>query len=274
MAKRILQSIVLLSLSFWPLSLFLANTPADLFRYATPVFFIALSFVLFWVNFRFYLIPLLFIPFFDPKLAVLPGTATLLEFMLQDRKRVHLVLVVASLFVLLLNWKGFWGQTIFVPDYQKQQEVVGKTYLYPSVFLARIFQNKPRIYWDKFTNNFFALTDPNNYFFGFHPREIIIDNQNLRKYPFLSLVFMVFGLYYLGNNPHKKFILVLLASSILSLSILTIFDRNDFILWLPLFLILIDGVKVFDKTKWKFRTIFYIVFLVFTITEFARIFLQ
>lgn len=273
--------IIFLSLVFWPLSLLLANTFSDFIKYLIPVFLLGASFALFRGTSKFFLAPLLLVPFFEPKLAALPLLVALATFVWQ-RERRYLLLIGLSVFVLLLNWKGFWGQTIFVPDYERQQEVIGKTYLYPSVFMARTFQNKARIYADKFTNNFFALSDPNNYFFGFHPREIKIDNQNLRKYPFLSLVFVLFGFYYhasdklvyLRNNPHYKFILVLVASSILSLSILSIFDRNDFILWFPLSLVLIHGIRVFEEKKWKFRSIFYAVFLIFTITELIRIFLQ
>lgn len=265
--------IIFLSLVFWPASIFLANTFSDFIKYLIPVLLAGLSFALFRVTKKFSLVPLLLVPFVEPKLSALPLLVALATFVWQ-RERRHLFLIGLSAFVLLLNWRGFWGQTIFVPDYEKQQGIIGKTYLYPSVFLARTFQNKARIYVDKFTNKFFALSDPNNYFFGFHPREIVVDNQNLKKYPFLGLIFMLFGLYYLHKNSHARFIVIISASSVLSLSILSIFDRNDFILWLPLSLILIHGIRVFEEKKWKFRCIFYVVFLVFTITELIRIFLQ
>lgn len=270
MVKNFGMAVIILSFSFWPLSLFLANTWPDFLRYFVPTFLVGLSFILFRASTPFYLVPLLFIPFIEPKLAALPVLATS-STLTWRRKRVDFLLAGFSILVLLFSWKGFWGQTIFVPDYERQQTVVGKTYLYPSVFLARTFQNKIRIYTDKFTNNFFALSDPNNYFFGFHPREIVIDNQNLKKYPFPGIIFMLFGLYYLCKNPHAKFVFILLISSVLSLSILTIFDRNDFILWLPLSLIFIHGVRVFEEKKYKFKTIFYISFLIFTITEAVRI---
>ncbi len=273
MTKKLQTVIILLSLSFWPLNLFLANTLTDFLKYLVSSFLIGLSFVLFRLGFRRHFIPLFLIPFVEPKLTVLPLLVVLVDAIWQ-RSLKNFLWLGLSLAVLFVNWNGFWGQTIFTPDYENQRVVVGKTYLYPSILLARTFQNKPRIYWDKFTNNFFALTDPNNYFFGFHPREIVIDNQNLKKYPFLGLIFMLFGFYYLRNNPHVKFLIILLASSVLSLSILAIFDRNDFILWIPLSLVFVHGVRVFGNRQWKFKTLFYVVFLIFTMTEAIRILLR
>lgn len=262
-----------LSVLFWPLSLLLANTPSDFLSYLLPALLVGLSFVLLSRNQRFYLAPLLFIPLVEPKLAAFPLMVAVLAFLWQREKR-FLVFTLLSFLILVFTWRGFWGQTVFTPDYQAQQEVIAKTYLYPSVFLARLFQNKPRIYLGKFNHNFFALGDPNNYFFGFHPREILLDNQNLNKYPFLSIVFAFLGFYYLRKHPRWKFISILLISSALSLSLLKIFDRNDFILWVPLSLVLIHGVKTFQAKQKKKAVIFYLIFFAFTIPELFRIFLR
>lgn len=270
MKIKIEKVIFILCILFWPLSLFHANTPQDFFKYSIPTILVGLSFFLFARKNSFYQVPILFIPLLEPKLAALP-LITFSIFFLWQREKKHLVFVLISIFILALTWKDFWGQTIFQPDYEAQQEIIGKSYLYPNVITARIFQNKPRIYVNKFNNNLFALIDPNNYFFNFHPREIKIDNQNLNKYPVMSLIFMLFGLYYLKKNPHWKFILILSLAGVLSLSVLKIFDRNDFILWIPITLVIIHGIVNFKLKQKYLLKIFYATFLIFTTTQLIRI---
>lgn len=209
----------------WPLNLFRANTLPDFLKYIFPLF--------------------------EPKLVSLPLIASLIYFFTTKNKKLATTFIVLSFITLWLNWKDFFGQTIFKYDYERRQEIIRKTYLYPSVVLARIYQNKVKIYINKFSSNFFALTDPNNYFFGFHPREIPIENQNLTKFPFLTLPFMLVGLYFLPLHKNKKFIIIFLSSSIISLSLLSSFDRHDLILWLPLSLIFIHGVDIVDKKYLK-----------------------
>ncbi|MBI4059140.1 hypothetical protein HY404_02785 [Candidatus Microgenomates bacterium] len=262
--------IIVLSLIFWPLSLFLANTVGDFVKYFFPVLLLILSWQLFKKNNSLFLWPTLLIPFFEPKLAVLP-----LLLGVMNLKR-HWLFIGATAIVLAFNFKAFWGQTIFKADYEAQQEIIGKSYLYPNVPLARLFQNKGRIYVNKFTANFLALSDPNNYFFGFHPREIKVDNQNLRKFPFLGIMFMLLGFYYLAQLPQKKFVMVLLTASFISLTVLNIFDRHDVILWLPLSILYIHGVKEFSTKKWWWHRLnrgFYVVFIIFTVWELIRLFL-
>jgi hypothetical protein len=173
------------------------------------------------------------------------------------------------LLVFILSFRSFWGQTIFKPDYEREQSVIRQTLLYPNVLLARTFHNKARIYIDKFNNDFFALTDPNNYFFRFAPRQITVDNQNLKKFPALAIFIVLYGFYTLPKNRYKNLILVWLIAGILSLSILSVFDRHDFILWFPLSAIFIHGVKQFDNNK--FSKIFFIIFILFSLLELAQI---
>lgn len=258
---------------FWPISLLVANTFGDFIRYIIPAFLVGLSIISLRAGYKFFVLPILLIPFVEPKLAVLPLIIVVILLLLHRNKK-YMIFTLVSFLILIFTWKGFWGQTIFQTDYEAQQEVIGKSYLYPNVFTARLFQNKPRIYINKFNNNFFTLIDPGNYFFNFHPREILIDNQNLNKYPFLSIIFMLFGFYYLKKYPHWKFILAVLTGSILSLSILKLFDRNDFILWVPLSFVLAHGIRTFHKQQKKLRAIFYLLFFVFAVPELIRIFLR
>jgi hypothetical protein len=139
--------------------------------------------------------------------------------------------------------------------------------------MARLFHNKARIHIDKFNDNFFALSDPNNYFFGFHPRQIVVDNQNLDKFPFAALPFVLFGIYHLKKSKDKRFIINTFIIGVFSLSFLKIFDRNDFILWLPISLTFIHGVKQFSK-KSKASIIFFLLFILFSIPELIRIFVR
>lgn len=262
-----------LGLSCWPLALFLANTPRDFIGYAVPAALVVLSFILSKLRPKLYLLPLLAIPLIEPKLAALPILIAFLDLFWGKTNKKTLAFLFLSLIILLVSWKSFVGQTIFTPDYEARQAVIRKTHLYPTVFTARLFQNKVRIYADKFIDNLFALSDPNNYFFGFHPRQIP-NNQNLTKYPFVGLLFALYGLYHLDKSKDKKFIINFLAGSLISLSLLTLFDRNDFILWLPLALVFFHGVIQFEKKyKDKAKFIFF-VFILFAIPELIRIFVQ
>lgn len=262
--------IVGLCFLFWPVSLFLVNTPGDFIRYLAPALLVGFCILLFNRTDRIYLFPLLLIPIAEAKFAPLPLLVTIALFVF-NKQKTSILFIFLSALILVLTWKNFWGQTIFQQDYNAQQEVISKSYLFPSVLEARFFQNKPRIYLNKFGNNFFALVDPNNYFFNFHPREILIDNQNLVKFPFLSLVFALFGFYYFNKYKYWQFVGVLLISSVLSLSILKIFDRNDFILWIPLSIIVYHGINLFVLKQKFLVKISFLIFLLFTIPQLIKI---
>ena len=262
--------VIILGLVFWPLSLFLVNSYSNFITYIVPAAFLITSLILSRRHSKLYLLPILFIPFFEPKLALIPLGIAVLELFQSKIKRVSVIFLFLSLIVFLINWNEFSGQTIFTPDYEARQAVVRNTQLYETVFMARLFHNKVRIPINNFNDRLFALSDPNNYFFGFHPREIVIDNQNLDKFPFAALPFVLTGIYYLNESKNKKFIINIFVVSILSLSFLKIFDRNDFILWLPISLIFIHGVKQFSK-RFKMSKVFFWLFILFSIPEFIRI---
>jgi hypothetical protein len=121
-------------------------------------------------------------------------------------------------------------------------------------------------------NNFFALIDPGNYFFSFHPGEGKIINQNLVKFPFLAIIPVIIGFLEFGKLKVRKYITVILLSSILSLTFVEIFDRSDFILWLPLSLIFIHGFNMLYRSKNKIllRTIS-VLFIINCVIELIRI---
>lgn len=266
MMKKIITALMLI---LWPLNLYLANTPQSFLTYTLPTILLTISFYLYRKYPKYYLIPVIFIGIFETKLTPLPILFCLAE-LISNFKKEALVFLAISLVVFSFSFKSFSGQTIFHKDYEAEQLILRNIHLYPSVFLARSFQNKPGIYLNKISFNFFALVDPNNYFFGFHPGEITVNNQNLDKYPFPAIVFFLIGIYFLKEYPYKKFIILTAVSSIIALSVLTNFDRNDFILWLPISLILINGVNTAFVKNRKLSVIFSYVFIIFALTEIVR----
>lgn len=267
--KKVILVLVFL---FWPLSLFLHNTFATFLATLALGLFVYLSFLLFRAGFKLYTLPLLFIPFVEPKLSLLPVLVAGWGVLRDRGGRLPFIVLGLALLALLVNFSQFRGQTVFTQDYEAEQRVLTKINLYPTVLLARVFQNKARIYLDKVSFNFFALTDLNNYFFGFHPREIVLENQNLKKFPSAGIIFFLLGLYYLGRYHNKGFVVPLVFCSLISLVILKIFDRTDFILWIPLGLLLVHGT---DMLKNKFlRMLLFGIFVVLTLVQLLRLFFE
>ena len=174
---------------------------------------------------------------------------------------------------LFLNFNKlhFSTQTVFKNDYQGEQLVLRNIHLYPTPIFARVFQNKPRIYLTKYIDNFFVLTDINYYFFASHPVPIT-GNVNMFKYPFLDIFFFLVGLLYISKSKYKKVILVILVPAILALSTFTIFDGPDFILWVPISLIIINGINILEANNKKLFFGISLLFILFAIPEILRSF--
>jgi hypothetical protein len=135
-----------------------------------------------------------------------------------------------------------------------------------------VFQNKARIVTDKFSINLTALIDPGNYFFSFHPREGVVNNQNLIKYPFLTIIPLLIGLIYFKKLKYYKFIISIFFSGIFSLSFLEIFDRSDFLLWLPITIFFIHGInQIYNYKKRRLFLLFSLAFVLSCLIEFLRI---
>lgn len=266
-----LKTLIIISIAvYWPLSLILNSTSGDLAKYLIPGLLLLLSYFLFKKN-TFFLVPVLLIPLFSPKLVMFPILFSLFMLFAGKKKKLAFIALAFSLIIAFISWNSFVGQTIFRKDYEAEQKIIRDTQLYDSIFLARTFHNKARLYIDKFNSNFFALIDLNNYFFGNHPRQVP-GAQNSERFPFLSVFFFLFGLFYLRKNPDNMFLIASVLLGILSLSVLTIFDGNDFVLWLPLTLVTIFGFQLISKTK-HFR-IFLLIFLIFTFVEYLRIYIS
>jgi len=141
------------------------------------------------------------------------------------------------------------GNTVFVVSPLDYDTLVRSIGLFKSRSLARLEYNRLTPIFTKYSLNFFSLIDPNNYFFGFHPRENVIPNQNLIKFPPLSIIFFLTGLYLWGNLKYHRLIFSLSLVSILILSFLNIFDGFDLILFPPLALIIRHGLFEFSQKK-------------------------
>ncbi len=297
----------LVTVVFWPISLFLNNSMENFAIYILPSILIFASNYLHKRHNSMYLLPFLFIPFISVKLSLFPVLFLLMNFSIDKpptnlrskysqtspsmslkqfnssyeltlgvflnsyKKSISkLILFLISLLVLLFNWHSFYGQTVLIPDYEAQQTVIRDTHLYKSVFMARLFHNKARVISDKYFTNFFALIDPNNYFFESAPRQFS-GNQNLAKFPFPAIIFFIFSIFIIWKND-DGFMLASFLAGILSLSVLTVFDGNDFILWFPMCLILTYGIKLVSKinnSKYLLS-----IYLIFAFVQLLQIFIS
>jgi len=262
-------AIILIAI-LWPLSLFSSNTFPNFIHYIIPSLLIVISLFLYDKKFKYYFLPILAIPVVEPKLAILPVIYFLINLIVKRDKSFFKYLAI-SIIILGIFWKPFFGQTILKFDYEASQLAIQKSHLYNSIPLARTFQNKLRAPLNKFSNNFFSIIDPNNYFFGFAPHQIKLDNQNLNKFPFIAIIFIIIGLINLETLKRKDIILSLLVASIFNLSLLGIFDRQDFVLFIPIFLLIIHGVNIMEKKNKKLSIVILLMTIIFAIPEILRI---
>jgi len=257
---------VFLTSLFWPIDLALNNNTSNFIGYAACSLLTAISLLLVSKHPKLSAAVLLPIPFLTPKLSIFLIIIFSLQLALK-RKKIYFFFIILSLIILLTNWPELKGETIFNLDYEKKQEVIRNTRLYNSIPMARLFHNKPRIVIDKFNIRFFFLIDPSNYFFKFHPREGLINNQNLQKFPSLALIPFLIAL--INISSKNKSTLVYIFSAIIALSLLNNFDRHDFILFFPMLLLIKKGFEIIFKTKYKL--LYAAVFLIFTVFELTRI---
>lgn len=261
---------IIATLIIWPLSLFLANTLPETLTYFLPALIIQITLL----SNQKPIIYLLFtaIPLIEPKLAPLPLLFFLFQAAIPHKNLKLTPFIALSIVVLFIQFKPFLGQTIFIKDYEARQQILRNINLYPHPLFARTFENKARIRLDKFNSRLFALIDPNNYFFSFHPREIILENQNLLKFPSLSIIPFLLGIYYLPKLSKRNLLISLGISSLLSLSILTNFDRHDFLLWPIITTAIIHGLNQLQPQSLKTKT-FLLILLLLAILETINILL-
>lgn len=238
--KPIIFSITaFLILVFWPLSLILANQNSWPI-YIFPTMVVLLSYLLYRFHFSAH----------------------------------HLVLLLIPLAIGYFSPKSFFTYSIFTSDPLKFDTLIKKINLIPNRNLARVFENKATVPFEKYMANFFLETDLNNYFFSLHPREIIGTNQGLQKFPFLTIVPFLLGLFLLPYHKDRNWIVTVLALSILSLCFINNPDKFDFILYLPLSLISFIGLKEL-LNRYSLATLFLLIlFLPISLFELARVIIK
>lgn len=240
--KIIIFTFSALTLVLWPVNLYLKNTLPDFIIYLIPAILIVISYFLYSKKSVSYIVPIMLIPFFEKKFLILPLIFIAIEIYINFKKGL-ITLFITSLVLFFWNFTYFKNQTVFNRDYEGEQLLIRNIHLYPNIPLARTFQNKPKLYLSKVSDNFFSLIDLNNYFFAGHPAPTIINTQELYKFYWPLLIFLLLGVYNFKEYVNKNYVLTILVSSIISLSLLQNFDRHDFILWFPISLIIIYGIK-------------------------------
>jgi len=265
---KLLKPVLILTAVVWPVSFFLNNTAEVFFRHFVTSLLVSLAIFMANKKRNYYLLPIIISPFVDVKLLPLPMVASILSIIFdKPNRKTNVIILLISLFVFAIKLNSYFGQTIFIQDYEARQEVIRNTHLYPNILLARMFQNKAIIVANKFYTNFFSLIDVNNYFFGFAPRQLI-ENQNLIKFPFAAFMFFLVGLFSLPKDI--KFLKIIFSALILSLSILKNFDLSDFTLWIPVTLTVYYGLVKLEKHK--FTNIFFGLYLLVSLVELIRLF--
>jgi|CXWL01.1.fsa_nt_gi hypothetical protein len=146
------------------------------------------------------------------------------------------------------DFSNYFRFSIFAPDDQAPLIINTKRSVYKNDLFGRLFNNKAAFIYTRFKTNFFALTDPNNYFFGFHPREIVRENLNLEKFPFISLIFLLYAFYRFNRLPGAKLLLTLFFILVSFLSLAN-FDKVDFILYPILAVFMFQGITRMGREK-------------------------
>lgn len=169
--------------------------------------------------------------------------------------------------------RNYYSFSIFAPDDQAPLIINARRSIYPNDSMGRFFNNKAVFIYGRFKANFFALTDPNNYFFGFHPREIVRENLNIEKFPFISATFLLYAFYRFNKLKRAKFLLALFFTLVAFLSLAN-FDKVDFILYPILSIFMIHGIALMNREKPKLYLITSISLIIFSIPQYLRAFVN
>lgn len=260
------------AISFWPLNFYLTNNLKDTLIFITPSVIFLISYSLISKNISISKSLVLTLPFINPNLLLVPFLFYTIIFFISKNKIVSIFLISVSLIVISLNYSNFYKQTIFPISNDDLQNTLRKIYLYEDIYIARLFQNKLSIILDKFYFNFFALVDINNYFFNFHPREIVGENQNLPKFPFIFIIPFLISFINISKIKNWKIIIAFLLAAILNLSILKKFDHVDFLLFIPLTILILHGFKIVFSKRRLVKIPLLILMFLFTVFEYLYLF--
>ncbi len=274
MKKLIFFVSAVLMLAFWPLSFLFANQDSWV------PFFVALTILLVdWLlylnKFKYHYFLYLLFPLIHPALLLFPIISLIFIVISTEGKprwRNLTLAIFTSLLIIVsfFSYKTFYAYSIFTPDPLAFDTLNKKISLIPNRNLAKVFMNKTTIFQDKFKSNIFISLDPNNYFFGLHPQELG-NNQNLTKFPYLAIFPFLIGLYYLLDSKSKHWIISIFVAIASSIAFINNQDRFDILLYLPIVLICLNGLKkIFDSSSFNF-SIFSAFFIPISIIELARL---
>ena len=267
MIKFLFWTSSFITLLFWPTSFWQANSKSwIIFALASAVLGIDWLLTLYKVKYRQFIYLLL--PLIHPVYLMFPIFATIAY--AKDLKKVSLSIYIFLLIaVSAISYKAFYAYSIFTPDPLAFDTLSKKISLVPSRTLARVFENKTTIFQEKYKANIFSSLDLNNYFFSNHPREIG-GNQNLLKFPYFGIIPFLVGLYFIAENKNKKWILSTLLLSVFSVAFINNQDRFDSILYFPILLITLYGLRKISNSKTLFL-LFSVFFIPISIIELSKI---
>ncbi|KKT40320.1 hypothetical protein A3K29_02910 [Candidatus Collierbacteria bacterium RIFOXYB2_FULL_46_14] len=268
MKNLIFWTSTILIFVFWPFSFVLSNR-SDSVIFILAALVLLVDRFLYLRKYQYHYFTYLVLPLLHPAYLFFPIVAIL--FYWSDIKKMSLVIyAVFLIFISLFSWQSFYAYSIFTPDPLAFDTLNKKISLIPNRNLARIFHNKTDLFQDKFKSNVLTSLDPNNYFFALHPREIF-ENQNLHKFPFLAIVLFLIGLYLLIKSQDRLWIVSTLLAGIFSIALINNQDKFDLILYLPIALICLIGLRKIFTLCQAYYLIFSFLFLPLSIIELARI---
>jgi|WetSurMetagenome_2_1015567.scaffolds.fasta_scaffold41667_2 hypothetical protein len=270
MKNILLWIITFLTITFWPLSLILANGQTwAVYLLASAV--ILVDWFLYLKKFPYHYFVYLVLPLIHPVFLIFPFAMLLFNF--RDLKKPFflasygLILVVVS----LLSYKTFYNYSIFTPDPLAWDTLNKKISFIPNSYMAKIFENRTTIAQNKFKSNFFLSLDLNNYFFSMHPREIMGDNQNLNKFPYLAIIPFLLSLFFIPENKHKKWLLTTIFAAVITLGFINNPDKFDILIFVPFFLLCFYGLKKITTLPNLYFWLFSLLFIPTSIIELLRI---
>ena len=256
---------------FWPFLYVLSNR-SDSIIFILAALVLLVDRFLYLRKYQYHYFTYLVLPLLHPAYLFFPIVAIL--FYWSDIKKMSLVIyAVFLIFISFFSWQSFYTYSIFTPDPLAFDTLNKKISLVPNRNLARLYHNKTDIFQDKFKANIFTSLDPNNYFFALHPREIF-ENQNLHKFPFLAIILFLIGLYLLIKSTDRRWIVSTLLAGIFSIAMINNQDKFDLILYLPIFLICLVGLKKIFTLPPVYYLFFSFLFLPLSVMELARIILK
>ena len=262
----------LLIFLFWPISLVRQNS----FNSLTPILLCLLIFTISYVlrqsKDRYHYFLYLVLPIINVNLLLFPLFYGLFNVRYLKKDCLGQIYLILSIVLLFALFTKFLDKSIFAYGELDIYNLNLKRGLLGYGILARSLYNKAWLFLNKILSNFFSLTDINNYFFAFHPRESVLTNQNLVKYSFSTLPYFVVGMFNIRKFKMSSWYITCLISLIFSLSFLKNFDINDFVPWLFLSLICVNGYKITVKKPNCLTYLLFFAFLSLSFWQLLRLF--